>query len=246
MNLTIDQGNSRTKVALFRANGTIARHFIYKFFTSAEVEELCSLYPIEDSIISSVANIEPAVVNALSRHSRRCILFDHNTPIPIINDYATPATLGQDRLAAAVGATVLYPAQNVLIVDAGSAITYDLVTADGHYVGGNIAPGMKMRFVILHRMTKKLPVVEIEEQEMLPLFGRTTRDAIAAGVMRGVVFEVKGYMRDLSEQLPDFRTILTGGHASYIAHNLRADNAVIDKNLVLEGLARILQYNSKE
>lgn len=240
MNLCIDQGNSRTKVALFREDGTIAKHFLYKHFASAEVEQLFQLYPIEDSIISSVVNIEPAVVNALHRHSRNFVLFDHNTPLPIRNGYGTPATLGQDRLAAAVGAQAIYPHENVLIVDAGSAITYDFISEDGTYIGGNIAPGIKMRFTILHRQTKKLPLVEAEENEMLPLFGRNTRDAIAAGVIRGVVFEVKGYMRDLQEQIQHFRTIITGGNAPFILHGLQTDIRH-ERHLVLMGLNQILK-----
>ena len=167
-------------------------HFIYKTFSSAEVERLFELYDITDSIISSVVNIEAAVVNTLSRRSQHFVLFDHNTPIPITNCYETPQTLGQDRLAAAVGAKSLCPNENLLIVDAGSAITYDFVSAEGEYIGGNIAPGLKMRFTMLHRMTKKLPLVEVEENELIPLFGKNTRDAIVAGVIRGVAYEVKG------------------------------------------------------
>lgn len=243
MNLCIDQGNSRTKIALFRENGSIAKHFIYKHFASAEVEQLFQLYHIDDSIISSVVNIEPAVVNALHKHSHHFVLFDHNTPLPVRNSYGTPATLGQDRLAAAVGANAIYPKENVLIIDAGSAITYDLVSEDGCFVGGNIAPGVKMRFTILHRMTKKLPLVEAEENELLPLFGRNTRDAIAAGVIRGIIFEVKGYMRDMQEQMPHFKTIITGGNAPYILHGLHADIR-FERHLVLQGLNQILLYNT--
>lgn len=244
MNLCIDQGNSRTKVALFRPEGTIAKHFIYKHFASAEVEQLFQLYPIEDSIISSVVNIEPAVVNALHRRSRHFVLFDHNTPLPITNAYGTPATLGQDRLAAAVGARMIYPNENVLIIDAGSAITYDFLSEEGSFLGGNIAPGIKMRFTILHRMTKKLPLVEAEENELLPLFGRNTRDAIAAGVIRGIVFEAKGYMRDLQEQMNHYQTIITGGNAHFILHGLQKDIR-FERHLVLKGLNEILLHNTR-
>ncbi|MBR6116613.1 MAG: type III pantothenate kinase [Paludibacteraceae bacterium] len=247
MNLCIDQGNSRTKVALVE-EGRITHHFIYRSFSSADVERLCSLYPVSDSIISSVVNIEPAVVNTLNRLSRRFVLFDHQTPVPITNLYDTPETLGQDRLAAAVGAKALCPNENLLIIDAGSAITYDFVSAEGEYMGGNIAPGLKMRFTMLQRMTKKLPLVDADENELLPLFGRNTRDAIAAGVIRGVAYEVKGYMRTLKHQVPHFETYLTGGHANYILRNVRdskREKRTIrhEPNLVLIGLNEILEYN---
>ena len=223
-------------------------HFIYKQFSSADVERLFELYDITDSIISSVVNIEAAVVNSLHRHSQHFVLFDHNTPVPIVNKYETPQTLGQDRLAAAVGAKSLCPNENLLIIDAGSAITYDFVTAEGEYMGGNIAPGLKMRFTMLQRMTKKLPLVEAEEKELIPLFGKNTRDAIAAGVIRGVAYEVKGYMRTLHEKMPHFRTYLTGGHASYVLNNVRSSRNEereihYEKNLVLIGLNEILVFN---
>ena len=245
MNLTIDQGNSRTKVALFNDEGRIVKNFIYKSFAASDIEKLFALYPISDSIISSVVNIEPAVVNALNRLSKHFVLFDHFTPIPIHNGYNSPETLGQDRLAAAVGAAYLCPKQNILIIDAGSAITYDFVSAEGEYVGGNIAPGIKMRLTMLHRMTKKLPLVEVEENELLPLFGKTTRDAIAAGVIRGIVYEVKGYIRSLNAQLKQLTVVLTGGNAPFIANNSRNTSFQLEKNLVLIGLNQILEHNKK-
>ena len=131
MNLCIDQGNSRTKVALMTDDGKMINHFIYKQFSSADVERLFDLYEITDSIICSVVDIEAAVVNTLSRRSQHFVLFDHMTPVPIVNRYDTPQTLGQDRLAASVGAKSLCPDENLLIIDAGSAITYDFVSAEG-------------------------------------------------------------------------------------------------------------------
>lgn len=250
MNLCIDQGNSRTKVALMTDEGKIMKHLIYKSFSSADVERLFDLYDITDSIISSVVDIEAAVVNTLHRRSQHFVLFDHMTPVPIVNRYDTPQTLGQDRLAAAVGAKNLCPNENLLIIDAGSAITYDFVSAEGEYMGGNIAPGIKMRFTMLQRMTKKLPLVDAEENELIPLFGTNTRDAIAAGVIRGVAYEVKGYMRTLKEKMPHYQTFLTGGHAPYVLNNVRSSRNEkreirFEKNLVLIGLNTILVYNKK-
>ena len=248
MNLCIDQGNSRTKVALMTDEGKMIKHLIYKQFSSSDVERLFDLYDITDSIISSVVNIEAAVVNTLNRRSQHFVLFDHMTPVPIINRYASPETLGQDRLAAAVGAKHLCPNENLLIVDAGSAITYDFVSAEGEYMGGNIAPGLKMRFTMLQQMTKKLPFVEVEANELIPLFGKNTRDAIAAGVIRGVAYEVKGYMRTMREKTPHFQTFLTGGNAPYILTNVRSSRTekremVYEKHLVLIGLNEILVFN---
>lgn len=251
MNLCIDQGNSRTKVALMTDEGKLVNHFIYKHFSSADVDRLFDLYDIQNSIISSVVDIEAATVNALSRRSEHFVLFDHNTPVPITNSYDTPATLGLDRLAAAVGAKNICPNENLLIIDVGSAITYDFVSAEGEYMGGNIAPGLKMRFTILQQMTKKLPLVEVDENELIPLFGKNTRDAIAAGVIRGVAYEVKGYMRTLQEKVQHFQTFLTGGNAPYVLNNVRKSrteqrNLNYEKHLVLIGLNNILRLNVNE
>ena len=228
--------------------GKMMNHFIYKSFSSADVERLFDLYDISDSIISSVVNIEAAIVNTLHRRSQHFVLFDHMTPVPIVNRYDTPQTLGQDRLAAAVGAKSICSDENLLIIDAGSAITYDFVSDKGEYLGGNIAPGLKMRLTMLQRMTKKLPLVEVDENELIPLFGKNTRDAIAAGVVRGIAYEVKGYMRTLQTKVPHFQTFLTGGNAPYVLNNVRTSRNEerklhYEKYLVLRGLNEILVYN---
>ena len=244
MNLCIDQGNSRVKVALFTDEGKLLKSFIYKAFTSSDVERLFSLYPITESIVSSVVNIEPSVVNSLNRLSKRFVLFDHHTPIPIVNDYETPQTLGLDRLAAAVGAAALCPNKDILIIDAGSAITYAVLTRDGHYHGGNIAPGIKVRLTSLHRLSKKLPNVEVDENVFIPLIGKNTNDAIAAGVVRGVAFEVRGYIRALQADEKEGENIevyLTGGNAPFILNHVK-EQMHHEKNLVLIGLNTILQY----
>lgn len=242
MNLCIDQGNSRVKVALFREDGQIVKNLLYKSFTGADVERLFSLYPVTDSIVSSVANIEASVVNTLHRLSNRFILFDHLTPLPIINCYRTPETLGHDRIASAVGASYLCPNNNLLIVDAGSAITYDFVSLEKGFLGGNIAPGIKMRLTVLNQMTKKLPKVEVEENALRPLFGKDTHEAISAGVVRGIIYEVKGYMRSLKEQRINFETFITGGHAPYLLSALKKE-VKSEPHLVLIGLHQILEYN---
>jgi type III pantothenate kinase len=185
------------------------------------------------------------VINALHRLSKRFILFDHFTPLPIRNCYQTPETLGHDRIAAAIGAAHLSPDTNLLIVDAGSAVTYDFLSAEQGYLGGNIAPGIKMRLTALNQMTKRLPKVEVEPDALTPLFGKNTREAIAAGVVRGLVFEVKGYMRALKEQKTSFKTYITGGHAPYILNAMKHKEVVGEPQLVLIGLNCILDFNKK-
>jgi type III pantothenate kinase len=188
--------------------------------------------------------MEPAVINALNRLSQRFVLFDHLTPLPIVNCYQTPETLGHDRIAAAVGAVHLCPNSNLLIIDAGSAVTYDFVSAERGYLGGNIAPGIKMRLTALNQMTKRLPKVEVEQNTLTPLFGKNTQEAITAGVVRGLVFEVKGYIRSLKDQKISFKTYITGGHAPYILNAMKHKEVVEEPNLVLIGLNCILNSYS--
>lgn len=242
MNICIDQGNSRTKVALFNEDQSIHKHFIYKTFSSFDLQRLFSLYNIENSIISSVTNIEAAVVNTLSRLSKKFILFDYQTPIPIKIGYRSPETLGHDRIAAAVGAVALSPNTNILIIDAGSAITYDFIDDSGTFLGGNIAPGVRMRLTVLKQMTKKLPLVETEENELFPLFGKTTRDAIAIGVVRGIIYEVKGYIRAIADLNP-VKTFVTGGSSTYILNNLPGSDITYVRHLTLMGLNKIILHN---
>ncbi|MBQ0034084.1 MAG: type III pantothenate kinase [Bacteroidales bacterium] len=245
MNLCIDQGNSRTKMAIFADDGRMINNFIYKSFTALDVERLCQLYQVDNGIISSVVNVDAAVVNVLHRCCKEFILFDYTTPVPIKNCYDTPRTLGQDRLAAAVGANFLHPDDDLLIIDAGSAITYDFVSNKNEYLGGNIAPGLSMRCRALKNQTKKLPLVEIDEKQIIPLFGTNTHDAILAGVVRGIKFEIEGYIHTLERRVDHFTTLITGGSAAYILPNLR-EQVEYQKHLVLLGLNRILTYNLRE
>lgn len=246
MNLCIDQGNSRTKVAVFNNDNQIIDSWIYRSqdFHSTDVEKVFAAYSqIEASIISSVINLDPAVVNALHRRSSLFILFDNNTPVPIANHYA--ATLGQDRLAAAVGANVLMPRNDVLVIDSGTAITYDFVSAKNGFMGGNIAPGLKMRLKALRYFTGKLPRVETTQNQFVPLFADNTKDAMTAGAINGICFEIQGYMNALAKQSDNLRIILTGGNAPYYQHRL-PKNVIYEKNLVLIGLNTILNHNKVE
>ena len=242
MNLCIDQGNSRTKVAIFNEYGTMVNDWMFRSqdFHATDVDKIFKFHrDITASIISSVINIDPSVVNTLNRRSKKFVLFDSSTPIPIANHYATPNSLGQDRMAAAVGAAELLPHKNLLVIDLGSAATYDFVRADDGFVGGNIAPGLKMRLKALRYFTGKLPKVETTDSEFVPLFGDNTRDAMAAGVINGMCFEIQGYMKELQERVGDIQVVLTGGNANYFRSRL-PDNILFEKHLVLIGLNKIL------
>ena len=239
MNLTIDQGNSFTKIGLFK-NEECLENSIFKDFDENKVIEIFSKYAIENCILSSVINTPPSLIETLKKSSNFFIELNEKTPLPIKNLYKTPDSLGKDRIAVAVAANYLKPNTNCLVIDAGTTITYELITANGEYLGGNISPGMNMRFKALHTFTKKLPLIDYSENYYL--MGNDTQSAILSGIMNGIVFEMNGYINELKIKYPDLSVFLTGGDSFFFDTKLK-NRIFATKNLLLIGLNRILNYN---
>jgi type III pantothenate kinase len=239
MNLCIDQGNSSTKVGIFNQNRLI-ESFSFVDFGKKEVSALLSKFPIESCIISSVVSDNKELKEDLKNRIQFLTELSHETPIPIKNNYSTPETLGKDRLAAVIGASYLKPDQDILVIDAGTAITYDFIDSSHTYKGGNIAPGLTMRLRSLHEFTGRLPKVEPKIES--PLLGNSTETALISGAVYGIVFEIDGYIDALKIKYPQLSTFLTGGSTFYFDNKLK--NAIFaERNLVLIGLNRILLYN---
>ena len=239
MNLCIDQGNSRTKVGVFNQNDLI-ESFTFEQFGKAEILSLISKFSIDSCIISSVVLENKELTEELKRNFKLFFELSHETAVPIENKYNTPETLGKDRLAAVVGASFLKSDTPILVIDAGTAITYDFIDSNRVYWGGNIAPGLNLRLRALHEFTQKLPLVEVKDET--PLIGNTTDSAILSGAIYGIVFEIDGYINELKIKYPQLSVFLTGGSTFYFVTKLK--NAIFaERNLVLIGLNRILQYN---
>ena len=202
--------------------------------------QLSEKYKIERGIVSSVVNLSSECLSYLKRSLNYFLLFDHTAKLPIAVDYSHPETLGCDRLAAAVGAASLCKGEDLLVIDAGTAITFDHVTVSGCFKGGNISPGIKMRFKALHTFTGKLPLVEAEGET--PFLGFSSETAIRAGVIRGICFEMMGYIAAVREQTSQLSVFLTGGDAFYFEKRLKIP-IFAEPNLVLTGLYRILLHN---
>jgi len=239
MNLCIDQGNSSTKVGVFDDN-VLIDYFAIEELSEVEIEKLFERFVIDACIISSVTMKYDELLDILNKKNIFLVQLDHNTVVPIVNKYETPHTLGKDRLAAIVGAVFLEPGNDLLIVDAGTAITYDFVDANGVYWGGNIAPGLSMRLRSLHEFTQKLPLVEPVVDS--PLIGNSTDSALISGALHGIVFEIDGYINALKIKYPKLSVFLTGGSIFYFDTKLK-NPIFAERNLVLIGLNRILQYN---
>ena len=243
MNLAIDIGNSLSKAAVID-RGQVVDIFKAETFTPEYFEKLFRRYPAVDrGILVSTRGEDDELAAYLNGKLLTFICFDHAVPVPIRNAYATPETLGLDRLAAAVGAAALHPGEASLVIDFGTAITIDFVTADGEFRGGNISPGAAMRFRALHEFTGKLPQLSLAEPE--GLLGRSTRAAVENGVVQGIVHEIEGYITRLSETEGPFRVIFTGGDGNFFAKRLK-NPIFASQDLVLYGLDRILEYNKAD
>lgn len=236
--LVIDLGNSRAKVATFAPGA----HATVIIIDEPTPEKLARLHlenlPLKAAIISSVAANPQPYMDILPQLS--WITLDHNTPLPIRNLYLTPETLGKDRLAAATGAYHLFSDTNILVIDAGTAITCDFITSKGDFLGGSISPGLSMRFRALNTFTGRLPLLQTTGIDYLT--GRTTEESILSGVINGIRLELDGIIDEYSQTWPKMKTILTGGDTNYFEKILK-NNIFASPNLVINGLKLILDYN---
>lgn len=236
MNATIDIGNTFAKIGFFDGNDLLE---IKKGLSIDELRTTLSLKNVKNLIISSVTRSQTELEDLFKQDDFKKVFLNPNTPLPIRKDYETPETLGADRIAGAVGANYLFPNQNVLIIDMGTAIKYDYISADATFRGGIISPGMRIRFEALHSFTKRLPLVEANE---IPnLIGKSTISCIQSGVVNGIIVEVNGMIENY-RKLGNIQVILCGGDAPFFESQIKKPTFALS-NLVLIGLNRILQYN---
>ena len=242
MNLIIDIGNSRAKVVVMDGD-TLINEYVAEGFSTSLLDEIMASHPsITRAIIASTRGDEEQTSAIVAERLSKVVVFKPaTTPIPLANHYHTPETLGADRLAAAVGAQAMYPNCNIMIVDFGTAITIDFVE-DGAFKGGNISPGITTRFRALADYTARLPRCYATD-EVLD-YGRTTKEAIEQGVMRGVEHEIRGYTETFLQKNGEKCIIFTGGDAKYFVKRIK-NTIFADCEPVIFGLNRILNYNAE-
>ena len=240
MNLIVDIGNSFIKVAVVEREEVLELRR-YQSLEEFAASNIVAEFPLlHQAIVASTAMPTNEVAELLENWGLWVLEMTPATPVPIGNGYLTPETLGVDRLAAAVGA-VSQVGENCFIVDFGSAITIDVVE-NGVFRGGNISPGVAMRFRALHDYTKRLPLCEPTDEKLE--LGRTTCQAIEQGVMQGITHEIEGYIAGFYAKNVKLSLIFTGGDAKYFVKRIK--NAIFAKyDLVICGLNRILEYNAK-
>ena len=239
MNLVLDIGNSRVKLALFKNNKCVDYHVIEKSALERVLRVLIKKHTITHGICSATGSLSEAQQSFLAK-AVKLITVSSELKLPFKNKYKTPSTLGSDRIAVMTAAAVKYPGQDVLVVDAGTCITYDYLSNRGYYLGGAISPGITMRYTALNAQTANLPLLNKENIDVT--IGATTNEALHAGVLNGVVYEIDGVIDQYKNTRPDLTIILTGGDAFFLANRLK-NTIFATSNFLLEGLNFLLEIN---
>ena len=230
--ITLDEGNTSVKLALFD-NDTLDSKY-----NNIDLKFVIKLLPKCDRLILSTVKNKSNFKTLFS--NKNFVLLNNSTPLPIKILYKSPTSLGNDRIALAVGAITNFPNKNVLVIDAGTCITYDLINSKKEYLGGSISPGIQMRYNALHQFTSQLPLLESVDTALLT--GVNTEESIHSGIINGVFVEIDGIIQRYTNQYPDIKVIVTGGNAKFFDKGLK--NTIFAKpNLLMEGLNKILDYN---
>ncbi len=238
MNLILDIGNTRTKLAVFKVNDLILFENCKTKKLKKKIRKILKKFPIKKGIISSVAENNKKIISLLQDKIPLLVL-DYQTPIPFTNKYTTPKTLGVDRIALVTAAVKEFPNKNVLIIDAGTCITYDYVSKNKNYFGGAIAPGIKMRYKAMHQFTKKLPLLE---PKLNITKGNSTENAMHLGVINGVFLEIEGIISKYKSKNDNLTIVLTGGDTNFLSSLLKS-SIFANPNFLVKGLNYILNYN---
>lgn len=238
MRLIVDIGNTKTKVAAFQGGKIVFAQELISGIDKETQEKIELLKPAL-GIISNVSSATNVWIETFP--DVNWLELNRQMTLPIALDYETPDTLGLDRIALASAAAVLYPQKNVLAIDAGTCVTFDLVRKDGRYVGGAISPGLHMRLKAMHAFTAKLPLVQINPQ--VELVGKSTESCMQSGSLHGLAAEVDGVINRYYEQFEDLHVVLTGGDTNVLAPLIK-NNIFAHPNFLLEGLHAILAVNT--
>lgn len=235
--LIIDLGNTRAKVARYQG-GALQRALVVERPDPHALVPLFPDLPPERIGIGASGPLDPALLGALEAWAP-VVLLNGASAAPLVNTYGTPTTLGVDRLANAVAARNMFAGRPVLAVDAGTCITYDLVDAEGRYLGGAISPGLAMRVRAMHAYSARLPLVELPAEP--PRLGTTTAEALQSGVVFGALGELEGYLRVWRQQYVDLVVVLTGGDGLRMVRGLK-NGIFAHPTLTLDGLHALLEH----
>lgn len=240
-NLTIDVGNTQTKVGFFKQD-VLEKVFIYDQLIPDILVQQIKQLKIGHSILVNSGKYDSIIDETLSNHTN-FIKLNHKTAAPIINKYATPQTLGKDRLCSAIGATTLQKnGHPLLIIDTGTCITFNMVSKYNEYLGGSIAPGIEMRLKALPHFTHLLPLIKYD-YTAVNLIGTDTESSILSGIINGIIAEIDGLISRYRNNYDDLMVYMTGGGCNFFEKQLK-NKIFASPYLVLIGLNKILTYNA--
>lgn len=239
MNLVIDIGNSQYKICVFN-NSSLIWNGCFPNLNTEIFSQIFTKYKIKKAIYSDTRGIDRTQIENNLPLKIQLLELTHQTKLPIKIDYNTPETLGKDRIAGAVAAYQAFTNSPVLIIDIGTAITIDFLSANAEFKGGIISPGPETRFLSLHHFTGKLP--HVKPANKTNLFGTSTTQAIQFGVQNGILFEINEYILRYKQQYQNLKVITTGGYA-YLFDKKINYPIFADSFLIPKGLNSILNYN---
>lgn len=237
MYLIIDIGNTRAKL-LAMEQGEPVEERSSDSETLDGLQDFVLRHAFNQGIVSTVAKVGDKALEVLDGLGFPLLWLGSKTPLPIPTTF--PPAMGSDRIAAIVGAMVQKPGVPLLIVDAGTCVTYEFIDDDGNYLGGNIAPGLRLRLLAMHEHTALLPLIEVQGE--VPAIGYSTETCMRAGAVLGLKHEIEGYIRSFRQQHPRLQVFLTGGDEMDFDGSLQSI-LHSDRYLVPRGLYHILQHN---
>ena len=239
MNLVVDIGNNFFKLGVFENSNLIFSFSDKNDRIDIEIEKIIGKYrEITSALISNVSSLN--ISEILNRFNIKTYELDSTFIFPFKLNYKTPESLGNDRLALAAAATILYPNSNNLVIDAGTCITIDFIDNNNYFMGGSISPGVKMRYDSLNHYTANLPLLKNENSFNYP--GDSTNASIHAGIIGGVSNEINGFIKQINSRNDKVNVILTGGDAKILSKTLKI-TIFANQNFILEGLNSILNLN---
>ena len=240
MVLTIDVGNTNVKVAVFKQFNLTDKFVFQKNNFQNNFQIIFKKYPNHSkAILSSVSMLDEKDIVWL-KNQIEIIEINANSVFPFTNKYTTPNTLGTDRMVLAAGAVIEYPNQNILIIDAGTCVTYDFITNKKEYLGGAISSGLRLRYQSLYNYTDKLPLLQNNTPDNF--IGNSTAQSIHSGVVNGLCYEIEGFISEFSVKNEQFTIILTGGDAIFLANRLKS-TIFADENFLLKSLHQLYTYS---
>lgn len=242
MNLVIDIGNTIIKLAVYEQNQFVERQVATDENFSEILQMMLDKYPKIDWAIWASVREYPTNWSSILPEAVILVKLDASTKVPFENCYQTPKTLGNDRLALAAAAASFFPKKNVLVIDAGTCVTYDLINAKGQFLGGAISPGLQMRFKAMHNFTGKLPLLVPETRVVNDKPGNNTNQCMQLGAVKGMAYEVEGFVKAYRHKYKVLTVILTGGDSEFLSNTLK-NSIFAPSNFLLTGLNRILEFN---